>query len=115
MGLRGRVSKPRSEDEARAIGHRAPETYRPAADVKADAEAIYRRLMRYAEHFAAIVDEDIAEGDRRPSPALWAFIKCGKEALQVAYRTGGLAADDSSEENPFEAYQKAKRAARSAA
>src|SRR6267378_8673990 len=112
MGLRGPL--PRRDTEHRAkVGHRPPASS-PAIpeSVKADGKVIYARLKALGDYWGALAEADMERNIKRPSPALWAALKCWKEALQVACRIGVL--PDEPDEGPKDPHDElaARRRAR---
>ena len=63
-------------------------------EVAANIRNVYDRLAKMGDYFATIVESDMKAGKQTPSPAVWAALKCWKEALIVAYRIGGLSPDE---------------------
>ncbi len=76
------------------------------------------RLQAMGNHYAVIAEGDMAKSIKRPSPALWAAVKCWEKAAQKFYRFGITPAErtkistgGASDTDPFTAYREAKRAA----
>jgi hypothetical protein len=62
-------------------------------EVVEDAKGIYKRLKALGDYYGTEAEAQMAQKSKRPSPALWAALKCWKEALYVAYRIAGVAVD----------------------
>lgn len=76
------------------------------------------RLQAMGDHYAAVAEGDMAKAAKRPSPALWAAVKCWDKAAMKLYRFGITPAErtkihvtGSATKDPFTAYREAKNAA----
>jgi len=65
------------------------------AEVLEQAKVIYQRELVMGDRFMAVEEARFADDKggkvTAPSPALWAALKCYREALYTAYRIAGVA------------------------
>jgi hypothetical protein len=105
MGLAGRLKF--AEDPSRGNVSRRPPYRGPKipAEVIEQAKEIYRREIELGNRYAAIEEARFAAVEqigavpvKKPSLALYAALKCWREALYTAYRIAGVAEPDEVDE-----------------
>jgi hypothetical protein len=91
MGLHGPIP---FRDPARGNpGRRKPAGPKIPAEVLEQAKVIYGRELAMGDRFMEIEERRFVDDEpvAAPSPALWAALKCYREALYTAYRIAGVA------------------------
>jgi hypothetical protein len=91
MGLRGPIPL---RDASRGNPGRRPAPPKIPPEIVEDAKVIYTRLKALGDYFGDVAEADLAtkttrKKRKRPTPALWAALRCWKEALGLAARILG--------------------------
>lgn len=96
MGLSGPIPL---RDPARGNpGRRQPKGPRFTPEVQAQLQEIFQRQKALGDYYGTVAEAETQTKSKAPSPALWAALKCWAAASTMAFRIGGLATPEETDE-----------------